>query len=383
MSFYLQWQQQDWDALALTINSKTEADVVQALAKPKRDWQDFLALVSPAAESHVEGLAGRSMQLTRQRFGNNVGLYVPLYLSNLCANECDYCGFSMSNRIKRHTLDETELERELQAIKAMGFDNILLVTGEHETKVGMDYFRRMLPRVKSHFTYLQMEVQPLDTAEYQELKTLGLDAVMVYQETYHSRTYAQHHLRGNKTDFRYRLETPDRLGQAGIDKIGIGALLGLASWRVEAAMVALHLDYLQRTYWRSRYSVSFPRLRPCTGGLEPVSPVGERQLVQLIAALRLFAPEVDLSLSTRESAHFRDNVFPLGITTASAASSTRPGGYAERSDDLEQFSIDDDRTPQAVADALVTKGLQPVWKDWEPVYSGIVAENEVATLPKK
>ncbi|MBY6016715.1 2-iminoacetate synthase ThiH [Halomonas denitrificans] len=370
MSFYTLWQQQDWDSLALQINSKTEADVQRALAKPRRDWQDFLALISPAGEPLLESLAQQSQRLTRQRFGNTIGLYVPLYLSNLCANECDYCGFSMSNRLKRHTLDEQELEAELAAIKRMGFDNILLVTGEHEIKVGMDYFRRMLPRVKARFNYLQMEVQPLEQGQYAELKRLGLDAVMVYQETYHARTYAKHHLRGNKTDFRFRLETADRLGQAGIDKIGIGALLGLADWRVEAAMVALHLDYLQRTYWRSRYSVSFPRLRPCTGGLEPVSPVGERQLLQLICALRLVAPEVDLSLSTRESAHFRDHAFALGITTASAASSTRPGGYAEPSDDLEQFSIDDGRSAQAVAEALSERGLQPIWKDWERAYSG-------------
>ncbi len=370
MSFHSIWQQQDWDVLAMAIHSKTDADVQRALAHPNRDWQDFLALVSPAADRHLEALAASSMRLTRQRFGNTLGLYVPLYLSNLCANECDYCGFNMSNRIKRHTLNEAELERELDALRAMGFDTILLVTGEHESKVGMAYFRRMLPRVKARFSYVQMEVQPLAVTDYAELKTLGLDGVMVYQETYHPLTYAQHHRRGNKTDFRYRLETPDRLGQAGIDKIGIGALLGLANWRVEAAMVALHLDYLQRTYWRSRYSVSFPRLRPCTGGLAPASAVGERQLLHLIAALRLFAPEVDLSLSTRESAQFRDNVFPLGITTASAASSTRPGGYAEPSDDLEQFSIDDGRSPQAVAAALADRGLQPVWKDWHPAYSG-------------
>ncbi|SHG91305.1 2-iminoacetate synthase ThiH [Ferrimonas marina] len=374
MSFYALWQQQDWDALALTINSKTDVDVRRALAKPKRDWQDFLALISPAADAHLEVLAQQSMALTRQRFGNNIGLYVPLYLSNLCANECDYCGFTMSNRIKRHTLGEQELDAELAALKRMGFDNILLVTGEHETKVGMDYFRRMLPRVKREFSYLQMEVQPLEAAQYAELKGLGLDAVMVYQETYHQRTYAKHHLRGKKTDFRYRLETADRLGQAGVDKVGIGALLGLANWRVEAAMVALHLDYLQRIYWRTRYSVSFPRIRPCEGeGEGIVSPqiqVGERQLLQLICALRLFGPEVDLSLSTRESVSFRDNVFALGVTTASAASSTRPGGYAEPSEDLEQFSIDDDRSPQAVASAIEARGLQPVWKDWDRAYSG-------------
>ncbi|WP_028115337.1 2-iminoacetate synthase ThiH [Ferrimonas senticii] len=370
MSFAAELAKLDWDQLALTINSKTAADVERALAKPKRDWQDFLALVSPAADSYLEPLAINSQRLTQQRFGRNIGLYVPLYLSNLCANDCDYCGFSMSNKLKRHTLTDDELSAEIGAIKKLGFDSLLLVTGEHETKVGIDYFRRTLPQIKPHFNYLMMEVQPLDTEEYAELKTLGLDAVMVYQETYHRRTYAEHHLRGNKTNFDYRLATPERLGQAGIDKVGIGVLLGMANWRVEAALLAAHLDYLQRTYWRTRYSVSFPRLRPCTGGIEPVSPVGERQLLQLICALRLFAPEVDLSLSTRESARFRDNAFQLGVTTASAGSSTSPGGYATPNDDLAQFDIDDNRSPQAVAEAIKAIGMQPVWKDWDPAYSG-------------
>ncbi|MDW2144185.1 radical SAM protein, partial [Vibrio sp. 1833] len=232
-------------------------------------------------------------------------------------NACTYCGFSMENRIKRRTLNRDEVEAEIDAIKRMKFDSVLLVTGEHETKVGMKYFREMVPIIKQRFNYLAMEVQPLDQDEYAELKTLGLDAVMVYQETYHPKTYAQHHLRGNKMDFRYRLETPDRLAKAGIDKIGIGALIGLEEWRTDCFFAAAHLDYLERTYWQSRYSISFPRLRPCAGnvpasGLQPKSVMTDKQLVQLICAYRLFNPEVELSLSTRESPQFRDNVLPLG-----------------------------------------------------------------------
>ncbi|TKB50581.1 2-iminoacetate synthase ThiH [Ferrimonas sediminicola] len=373
MSFFELWQRQDWDHLALTINATTEAEVERALAAPKLDWRGFRALISPAASPYLEPMARRSQALTRRRFGNTMGLYVPLYLSNLCANECDYCGFAMSNRIKRHTLTDAELDRELEAIKELGFDAILLVTGEHETKVGMAYFRRVLPIIKARFSTVMMEVQPLEAGDYAELRALGLDGVMVYQESYHRPTYGQHHLRGNKQDFRFRLDTPDRLGQAGVDKIGIGALYGLANWRVEAAMVALHLAYLQRRYWRSRYSVSFPRLRPCTGGVEPVSPVGERELLQLICALRLFGPELELSLSTRESALFRDSVMTLGPTSMSAGSSTRPGGYADPSDDLAQFSIDDDRSPQLVAEAIAAAGLTPVWKDWDRVFHGLPA----------
>ncbi|ELA8065821.1 2-iminoacetate synthase ThiH [Vibrio parahaemolyticus] len=375
MSFYDRFQLLDWDDISMSIYAKTAQDVERALAKPKRDLEDFKALISPAAEPYLEQMAKLSYSLTRKRFGNTMSLYIPLYLSNLCANACTYCGFSMENRIKRRTLNRDELEAEIGAIKRMKFDSVLLVTGEHETKVGMKYFREMVPIIKQRFNYLAMEVQPLDQDEYAELKTLGLDAVMVYQETYHPKTYAQHHLRGNKMDFRYRLETPDRLAKAGIDKIGLGALIGLEEWRTDCFFAAAHLDYLERTYWQSRYSISFPRLRPCAGntpasGLQPKSVMTDKQLVQLICAYRLFNPEVELSLSTRESAQFRDNVLPLGITSMSAASKTQPGGYATEEVELEQFEISDERSAASVEDMIRAKGFDPVWRDWHSAYSG-------------
>ncbi|HCG5511481.1 TPA: 2-iminoacetate synthase ThiH [Vibrio parahaemolyticus] len=375
MSFYDRFQQLDWDDISMSIYAKTAQDVERALAKPKRDLEDFKALISPAAEPYLEQMAKLSYSLTRKRFGNTMSLYIPLYLSNLCANACTYCGFSMENRIKRRTLNRDEVEAEIDAIKRMKFDSVLLVTGEHETKVGMKYFREMVPIIKQRFNYLAMEVQPLDQDEYAELKTLGLDAVMVYQETYHPKTYAQHHLRGNKMDFRYRLETPDRLAKAGIDKIGIGALIGLEEWRTDCFFAAAHLDYLERTYWQSRYSISFPRLRPCAGnvpasGLQPKSVMTDKQLVQLICTYRLFNPEVELSLSTRESPQFRDNVLPLGITSMSAASKTQPGGYATEEVELEQFEISDERSAASVEDMIRAKGLDPVWRDWHSAYSG-------------
>ncbi|EIZ1047553.1 2-iminoacetate synthase ThiH [Vibrio parahaemolyticus] len=375
MSFYDRFQQLDWDDISMSIYAKTAQDVERALAKPKRDLEDFKALISPAAEPYLEQMAKLSYSLTRKRFGNTMSLYIPLYLSNLCANACTYCGFSMENRIKRRTLNRDEVEAEIDAIKRMKFDSVLLVTGEHETKVGMKYFREMVPIIKQRFNYLAMEVQPLDQDEYAELKTLGLDAVMVYQETYHPQTYAQHHLRGNKMDFRYRLETPDRLAKAGIDKIGIGALIGLEEWRTDCFFAAAHLDFLERTYWQSRYSISFPRLRPCAGnvpasGLQPKSVMTDKQLVQLICAYRLFNPEVELSLSTRESPQFRDNVLPLGITSMSAASKTQPGGYATEEVELEQFEISDERSAASVEDMIRAKGFDPVWRDWHSAYSG-------------
>ncbi|MBG2666410.1 2-iminoacetate synthase ThiH [Klebsiella michiganensis] len=365
-TFTDRWRQLDWDDIRLRINGKTPADVERALAAKQLSRDDMMALLSPAAADYLEPLAQRAQRLTRQRFGNTVSFYVPLYLSNLCANDCTYCGFSMSNRIKRKTLDEAEIARECAAIREMGFEHLLLVTGEHQGKVGMDYFRQHLPAIRRQFASLHMEVQPLAMEEYAELKTLGLDGVMVYQETYHESMYAKHHLKGKKQDFFWRLDTPDRLGQAGIDKIGLGALIGLSdSWRVDCFMVAEHLLWLQQYYWRSRYSISFPRLRPCAGGIEPASLMDERQLVQTICAFRLLAPEVELSLSTRESPWFRDRVIPLAINNVSAFSKTPPGGYADNHPELEQFAPHDDRRPEEVASALVASGLQPVWKDWD------------------
>ena len=372
-SFKSCWEQIDWDDTALSINAKTAQDVERALGADRLSRQDFMALISPAALPYIETLAQRAQVLTRQRFGNVVGLYLPLYLSNLCSNDCTYCGFSMSNHIKRKTLDEQDIIAECQAIKAKGFDNLLLVTGEHATKVGMDYFRRYLPLIREYFSSLMMEVQPMSQEDYAELKTLGLDGVMVYQETYNQATYHRHHLRGKKMDFFWRLETPDRLARAKIDKIGLGSLIGLSdNWRTDCYMVAEHLLYMQKTYWQSRYSLSFPRLRPCAGGITPASLMNESQLLQVMCAFRLLAPDVELSLSTRESPFFRDHATPIMVNSISAGSKTQPGGYAGDRPELEQFEPNDHRSSQEVTEMLVAAGLQPVWKDWDK-YLGRIA----------
>lgn len=200
-SFRQRWQQLNWDDLTLQIYAKNTRDVEQALASDTLTLDDFMALLSPAARPFIEQLAQKAQKLTRQRFGNTVGFYVPLYLSNLCANDCTYCGFSMSNRIKRKTLDKNEIINECETIRKIGFDSLLLVTGEHQNKVGMDYFREHLPTIRRYFSALMMEVQPLSTEEYAELKTLGLDGVMVYQETYHEPAYQLHHLKGKNRIF--------------------------------------------------------------------------------------------------------------------------------------------------------------------------------------
>ncbi|MBM7072719.1 2-iminoacetate synthase ThiH [Shewanella sp. 202IG2-18] len=353
------------DELALKIYSTTDKDVERALNQPERNLDSLLALLSPAAEPYIEQMAQASVSNTRKRFGSNIGMYLPMYVSNLCANECDYCGFTMSNKIKRKILSHDEIRQECEIIKAQGYDSILIVSGEHETKVGIKYFSEIMPIIKQYFSYIAFEVQPLKENEYKSLAEKGMDAVMVYQETYHPETYRQHHTRGHKSDFQYRLETPDRLGRAQVDKIGLGVLLGLDDWRLDALLMGHHLYYLEHKYWRSRYSVSLPRLRPCVGGVNPKVELTDIGLVQLISAFRLFNPQLDISLSTRESADFRDNIISLGITQTSAGSSTEPGGYLHPNEELNQFEIGDERSVYEVVAAIKSKGLTPVFKDWE------------------
>lgn len=362
------FSQHNWQEVKAGIYAKTSQDVVQALQASRRTLEDFKALISPAAAPYLEQMAQLSQQLTRQRFGNTMQLYIPLYLSNECQNICTYCGFSLDNKIPRKTLNKEEILQEIQAIKAMGYDHVLLVTGEAQQKVGTDYFKEVLALIRPYFSNISMEVQPMDQEDYESLIPLGLHSVLVYQETYHEADYKLHHPKGRKSNFDYRLDTPDRLGKAGVHKIGLGVLIGLEDWRTDSFFTALHLNYLERTYWRTRYSLSFPRLRPCTGGLEPKMVMNDRELVQLICAYRLLSPEVELSLSTRESPRFRDHVIKLGITTISAGSRTNPGGYTIDSNSLEQFEISDERSAGTIADMLKIQGYEAVWKDWDKAF---------------
>jgi 2-iminoacetate synthase len=245
------------------------------------------------------------------------------------------------------------------------------VTGE-TGRVGVAYFENAVRLLRPRFSSLSIEVQPLEQAGYERLLEAGVSSVLVYQETYDKETYRRYHLSGPKADMPYRLETPDRLGRAGMKKIGLGALYGLADWRAESWSVAFQLRYLEKKYWKTRYSISFPRLRPHEGVAGTVTPFEERDLVQAACAFRLFSPEVELSLSTRESQAFRDRAFRLGFTAMSAGSRTNPGGYASAPDSLEQFAIDDERSPAEVAAFLRQQSYEPVWKDWDPTYDGQV-----------
>jgi 2-iminoacetate synthase len=370
MSFTKIFEKYSWDQTKESIYGKTSIDVETALfKKSRRTIEDFKALVSPAAAPFLEQMAAISRTLTLERFGKTIQMYAPMYLSNECQNICTYCGFSLDNKMRRITLTDSQIKKEIDAIKDMGYDHVLLVTGEANRTVGVDYFKKALEIIKPHFSHISMEVQPLDQEDYELLISWGVNTVLVYQETYHQEDYKIHHPKGKKSNFNYRLETPDRLGRAGIYKTGLGVLLGLEDWRTDSFFTALHLDYLEKTYWKTKYSVSFPRLRPAEGVLPPKVEISDRELVQLICAYRIFKQEVELSISTRESPRFRDNIIKLGITSISAGSKTNPGGYAVEPESLEQFEIHDNRTPSEVADMIKTSGYEPVWKDWDNIFS--------------
>jgi 2-iminoacetate synthase len=364
-------QRFDWGALSGKISSTSARDVEAALArKGKGGINDLLALLSPqAGESYLDQMASMSNRLTMQRFGKAIRLFAPLYLSNECNNICDYCGFSMHNKIPRKTLTDLEILKEAGILKKWGFDHVLLVTGESSRRVEVSYLSKALDLLRPYFANLSIEVQPLSTEEYTKLIDHGLHAVMVYQETYNQESYQRHHLKGKKTNFDWRLNTADRLGKAGVKKIGLGCLFGLTrDWRTDALFAGIHLDYLEKKFWQTSYSMSFPRIRPYEGNNITAVDLNDRDLVQLYCAFRIFNHEMELTLSTRESPQLRENLLPLGVTTMSAGSKTNPGGYAQAEESLEQFEISDDRQPEEIASMLRLKSYDPVWKDWDASY---------------
>lgn len=359
------YSEYDWEEERKRIYAKTDADVLTALSKKRKNLDDFQALISPAAKPYLETMAQQSATLTKKRFGNTVQLYAPLYLSNICSNHCIYCGFGVQNKIARRILTEEEIRIEMEFLKAKGYEHILLLTGEANKVAGVDYIEKAIKIAREIFANVSIEVQPLEEDEYRRLVDAGLYAVMVYQETYHKAEYPNYHLRGKKRNFHYRLEAPDRMGRAGMHKIGLGALFGLEDWRADSFFAALHFKYLQKKYWQTKFSMSFPRLRPHEGDVQPKVEMMDADLVQLICAYRLLDEDLELSISTRESAEFRNHIVQMGVTTLSAESKTNPGGYAVAPESLEQFAINDNRTTAEVTATLKALGKEVVWKDWE------------------
>lgn len=356
-----------WEETTHRIYDMKDDDVIRALKKQHLDVVDFMALVSPAAIPYLEEMAQKSKRLTEQRFGKTMSLFIPLYLTNSCVNSCVYCGFHVSNTMARTILSAEQIEAEYKAIRRLGpFENILLVTGENPAKAGVPYLAEAIDIAKRYFANIKIEVMPLKTDEYTTLIKHGLNGVICFQETYNKSRYNIYHPRGMKADFEWRLNGFDRMGQAGVHSIGLGVLIGLEDWRTDVTMMAHHLRYLQRTYWRTRYSVNFPRMRPAENdGFQPNVIMTDKELAQLTFAMRIFDNDVDISYSTRETPFIRDNMAGLGVTTMSAESKTDPGGYCTYPQSLEQFHVNDERTAHEIEQRLRELGREPIWKDWD------------------
>jgi len=362
----------------------TAADVKRSLGAEAPDEATLAALLSPAAADFLEPMAARAQALTRRHFGRTIQLYVPLYLSSYCSGGCAYCGFAADRHTDRHALDFAAVEKELDAIHAMGFEEVLLLTGERSSQADLDYLRECVRRAAHRFHNVAIEVFPMAEAEYRSLTEAGCTGVTLYQETYHPETYDRMHRWGPKKDFVQRLDAPSRALAGGLRFAGLGALLGLADPRYDMLALYRHVRHLQKKYWQAGLTVSFPRIRHEAGGFIPPHPVDEKMLAQIIFAFRICLPDVPLVLSTREGAAFRDGMAGIGVNKMSIASKTTVGGYgaggsrASATADGEaavppqkqekQFDVSDDRGLDEFCAMLRAKQLEPVFKNWDGVY---------------
>ena len=354
----------------------------------------FEQLIAPKSDTEFERMAQISRSLTLRNFGRTMRLFAPLYLSNECINNCSYCGFSRDNPILRVTLSVKEVVAEARHLSGAGFRQILLVAGEHPKFVSRDYLAQCVRALTLHFSSVALEVGPMETEEYLPIVDAGAEGLVVYQETYDRSAYSELHTAGPKRDFNWRLDCAERGYRAGFRRLGIGALFGLAEWRQDAISLAAHLEYLFKHCWQAQLSVSLPRLRPAAGGFHPQFTMADRELAQLVCAFRIAFPEVGIVLSTRERASMRDALASLGVTMMSAGSHTEPGGYTRQGSehlhrtvrgrivapDFEggedeiatgQFEISDERSPAEIAALLRSRGLEPVWKDWDQALASV------------
>jgi len=360
------------DKWRAALQSVTADDVQTELAAEPGHYslERLLVFVSPVAEDFLEEMAQLAHRLTVQRFGRTIQLYAPLYLSNFCEGTCLYCGYKKSNRFERTRLTIEAAVDDADILASEGFRHILLVSGNDPEYITVDYLAALTEKLKDKFSSISVEIYQMSQSGYRTLFEAGIDGVTLYQETYDRKTYAHCHPSGPKSDYDYRLETPDRFASAGMRRIGLGVLLGLADWRIDTLALAEHADYLMKRYWQSQVSFSFARLRPAlnvSSQFEHLVP--DKNLVQMMLALRLCFADAGIVLSTRERADLRDRLVKLCVTRMSAGSKTNPGGYSGKLDSGEQFQIDDTRTPAEVAEMIKSAGFEAVWKDWDTAFA--------------
>ena len=351
----------------------TDKDVKAALEHEPCTIEDFKALLSPAAEPFLEQLAQRARLETSKHFGNTVYLFTPLYIANYCENYCVYCGFNCYNHIKRMKLSMEQIEKEMKVIADSGMEEILILTGESRSQSDIDYIGEACKLARKYFRMVGLEIYPVNTDEYKYLHECGADYVTVFQETYDTQKYEQLHLLGHKRVWPYRFDAQERALMGGMRGVAFSALLGLSDFRKDALASALHVYFLQRKYPHAEMSLSCPRLRPIINN-DKINPldVHEKQLCQIICAYRIFLPFVGITVSSRESAEFRNGIVKIAATKVSAGVSTGIGDHESKYNGKEsnetqgdeQFEIDDNRSLDKMYKDIADEGLQPVLNDY-------------------
>ncbi|MBT9168931.1 MAG: 2-iminoacetate synthase [Syntrophomonadaceae bacterium] len=365
MSFAQYMERYDRQECRHLLESTDSSKVRMLLTKASLSPADFLLLLSPAAGAVLEPMAQKARLLTIKHFGRNILLYTPLYLSNYCVNHCLYCQFHSGKKIVREQLSLVEVEAEGKSIAATGIRHLLLLTGESCAHATTAYLSDCLRILHPCFASLGLEIYTLSVEEYAQMIQAGAESLTLYQETYQQESYAQLHLSGPKRDYINRLHAAERACQAGMRRINIGALFGLAPWRQEAFWAGLHAYYLQKRYPATEIAISLPRVRSSHEGFTVPCPVNDKELVQILLAFRLFLPQAGITISTRERAELRDNLLPLGVTTMSVGSKTTVGGYfAGEKKGNQQFPVADERSIGEIKEIIRRQGYQPVMKDW-------------------
>ncbi len=367
MSFLTIYDKYSAIDLDKVLNSVSRTEIEHAILSDRINDKGFLALLSAGAEDLLEEMAHKAHFLTLKNFGKAMQLYTPMYISDYCENECVYCGFSQRSKETSKKLSLEEVESEARFIASTGLKHILILTGSSRTESPIAYIKECVEVLKKHFSSISIEIYALTQEEYKEMVDCGVDGLTIYQEVYDKEVYDRVHLSGIKKNYRFRIEAPERAATEGMRVINIGALLGLNDWRKEVFFAGIHAKFLQDKYPSAEISVSVPRLRPYSGDFISEHTVTDKEMVQIITALRIYLPRVGIALSTREDAQFRENVMPLGITRMSAGSTTAVGGHTAEYDKdpaFMQFDIADKRDVSEIRKMLKSKGYQPVLKDW-------------------
>ncbi len=340
--------------------------VLSSMNKRELNQFDFLNLISPKAKNHLEKMAQKAHEVTVANFGYTINLYLPIYVSNYCSSDCLYCGFSKKNKILRKKLTLEEVEIEAKEIAKSGIKHILFLTGESRKVTPLSYLCDVTKILKKHFSLVAIEVFPMSKEDYAELYMAGVDGLTVYQEVYNEDLYHSVHVSGEKTNYEYRLDTPERGAKAGFRNINVGTLFGIGEIKSEAFFSGLQAKYLSDKYLECELGLSLPRINDAEGEFKPNIVLDDATFVQIMCAYRLFLPRAEINISTREKPEFRDNLLSICATKFSAGSKTEVGGYTKAKTEP-QFEISDKRDSEEVIQRIQNLGYEPVYKNWESI----------------